>query len=168
MLRAMALALAVPGLALLSGCASSPAREAPPVVSTLPSYLWINASGNAVSSRVLDGQPKVIIVANRADQGSVRRQTDRLEEFYRDFAGRETLFLAVITGQPGRVPSNIPFVYVAEPGAFAERLGASGDFTLYVVDRAGNVLEQTNRVQNGQRVLDLMNNSVPQQRAAAR
>jgi len=156
------------GLAILvltlSGCASGPDRNAPPAISNLPTFNWIASSGTPRSSRTFRGQPVVIIVANRPDQGQVRGQAKRLERQYRDFAGLETVFIAAMTQEGGRIESDVPFAYAADPLGLATDLGATGDFTLYVVAKDGSVVEQTNKVLSGQRVLDLIVNSRPQQR----
>lgn len=159
-----AIGLAVVVILGLSGCASGPDRNAPPAISDLPSFNWIASSGTPRSSRSFQGQPVVMIVANRPDQGSVRGQAKRLERQYRDFAGLQTVFIAAMTEQGGRIESNIPFAYAADPLGLANQLGATGDFTLYVVAKDGSVIEQTNKVLSGQRVLDLIVNSRPQQR----
>jgi len=164
------LALAALILAALSlgGCATGPDRNAPPAVADVPNFLWLASSNQAKSSRAFRGQPMVILIANKPDQRNVRGQAKRLEKQYRDFAGMETVFIAAFTEAGGRVPSDIPFAYAAEPVKLAEQMGATGDFTLYVVAKDGSVAQQTNKVQSGQRVLDILVNSRPAQMAENR
>jgi len=156
-------AFAAAALLLLAGCASGPERGAPPAVGTLPDFAWVSSGGRALSIRSFRNQPMVIIVADRANQGNVRKQARNLERVYRDFAGLRTVFIAAFTGESGRATSDVPFAYASDPAAVKAKLGATGNFTIFVVASDGAVAEQSNKVLSGQRVLDIIQNSRPQQ-----
>jgi hypothetical protein len=128
------------------------------VVRPAPSFTFAGAGG-ARSLATLRGQPVVLLLAKSAMTGALRKQLKNLRSVFHDCASRGTVFAAAFAGGSPAVPSDIPFVHVANSAAVASAYGLGGDFLIAVIGRDGNLDLLTDKVQPGLRVLEVIGNS---------
>ena len=162
------------GLALLTAAWSTAAVAAPKsaglapssVVRAAPDFAWIGPGGKTYPSKNFRGQPVVILVAPSPDSGALRKEAQRIEEIYLNFAAKKTIFVAAFTAQSGRVASDVPYAVAANGAAVAVAYGASSkDFSVIVLGPDGNVDMVSNKVEGAQRILDIINNTFQAQAA---
>ena len=109
----------------------------------------------------------VILIGTSPDAGDLRKQAQRIEDKYLDFAARKTIFVAAFTGAQGRVASNVPFVIAQNGAAVAATYGAQGkSLAVVVLGPDGNVDMVSTQVEGAQRILDIINNTFQTQAAA--
>ena len=144
--------------------ATKPAAGA---VRTVPDFTWIGAGGKTYPGKNFRGQPVVILVANSADAGDLRKQARRIEDKYLDFAARKTVFVVAFTGAQGRVESDVPFVVAQNGAAVAANFGVQGKgLGIVVLAPDGHVDMTSNQVEGAQRLLDIINNTFQTQAAS--
>jgi hypothetical protein len=132
-----------------------------------PSFNFVSAGG-ARSLAALRGQPVVLLIAKSAESKTLRKQLKNLRSVFHDCASRGAIFAAAFAGSADAVPSDIPFVQVANGPAVASAYGLKGDFLIAVIGRDGNLDLVTEKVQPGLRVLEVINNSFDVQEKSRR
>lgn len=147
--------LFIPLLALALFAPAVPAN----VVRPSPDFTWLASGGKGQTLRSLRGQPVVLIVAQSPRQRIFRSQVGQLQRVYQLLGNARTVVIAAFTEEPGAIRSNIPFVQAANPAAVAAAYGVDGPFAVFVIGRDGNIDDISDRVLNGQRILDIINNS---------
>ena len=136
-------------------------------VRTVPDFTWIGAGGKTYPGRNFRGQPVVILVANSADVGDLRKQARRIEDKYLDFAAKKTVFVVAFTGVQGRVESDVPFVVAQNGAAVAANFGVQAKgLGIVVLGPDGHVDMTSNQVEGAQRLLDIINNTLQTQAAS--
>ncbi len=142
---------------------SSPERLSP-VVRPAPDFQWESFNDGSKALRSLKQQPVVLIVARSARTGAFRKQLREVERLYRQFAGRETLFVAAFTEESGVVKSDIPFLIARDPQGIAANYGFSGSpFGIAVIGPDFNIDLASYKVTSGERLRDIIDNSYPRQ-----
>jgi peroxiredoxin len=138
------------------------------VVKLAPDFFWEGAGGKAHPLKQLRGQPVVLVIAPSPEFKLMRKQAGNIEELYLEFSARKTVFVAAFTAQKGRVESNVPYAIAQDGAKVAAEYGVSGEegFAVIVIGRDGNVDMRSDRVEAGQRILDIINNSFQPQAAA--
>ncbi len=137
------------------------------VVHPAADVTWIGAGGKAFPLKTFRGQPVVILVAPSPDAGALRKEAGRIEELYLQFAAKRTVFVTAFTQATGRVPSNVPFVVAANGAAVAAAYGVpANELSVIVISPDGNVDLVSRKVEGGQRILDVINNTFQTQAAA--
>lgn len=102
----------------------------------------------------------VLVIARSPRDRRFRAQANRLEQLFRKFAARDTVFAAAFTESDGRIPSNIPFVVVDNPQQVAAAYNvAERGFGVAVVGMDGNLDSIVSRVQPAEYVRDTIDNS---------
>ena len=128
------------------------------VVRRAPPFAFSSATG-ARTLAGLKGQPVVLLLAKSAKTGAFRKQLKYLQPVFNVCASRGTVFAAAITANDGAVPSDIPFVNVANAPAVAAAYGMRGDFLIAIIGPDGNLDLVSDKVQPGLRVVEVINNS---------
>lgn len=142
-------------------------KPAANVVRPAPDVTWIGAGGRTASIRAFRGQPVVILVAPAPDFKAMRKQVSRIEDRYLQFSAKKTVFIAAFTQRTDRVASNIPFVIAANGAAVATAYGVPpNELSVIVISPDGNLDLVSKKVENAQRILDVVNNSYQAQAAA--
>ena len=145
--------LAAATLALISSTVAEVVRPA-------PEFIWEGLNGTPKTLSSLPKQTAVLIIAPSPNSGAFKDQLEELERLYRQYAGREALFFAAFTQQPGIVKSDIPFLYAQDPQAVAAHYGVNRKrFKFIVIGPDRNMDLVTSEVTNGERVRDVIDNS---------
>lgn len=145
----------------------APAAKIKAVVRPAPDFAWVGSGGKTAGLKALRGQPLVLIIARSPDQHEFRKQVDRIDHLYLDLSARKTVFLAAFSGQPGRVPSNVPYALAANGAAVAASYGVPANgFAVVVISSDGNMDLFSTQVEAAQRLLDIINNSYQPQAAS--
>ena len=130
------------------------------VVNPAPDFSWAYSGTGTTSLKKLRGQPVVLVIAPSPDSRAFRKQADRLEDLYEQFASRGVVFIAAFTeGAEAKIPSKIPFVVVGNGPEVAALYGVTEGFCIAVIGRDGNIDLQTSKVQSGNKVHDIVINS---------
>lgn len=134
------------------------------VVRTAPDFSWESFNGTSRTLSSLGKQPVVLIIAPSPKSGSFKKQLKQLVKIYRQYAGRETVFVAAFTQEPGMVESDIPFLYARDTQTLAANYGLENEkFELVVIGPDRNMDLITNNVVSGERVKDVIDNSYTRQ-----
>jgi peroxiredoxin len=136
------------------------------VVRNAPDFTWPGAGRQARSLKSLRGQAVVLIIADHPRDGAFRKQLKWLKETYGSFASKQVVFVAAFKQGEGPVQSDIPFVVASNGPAVANAYGVSGNFSLVIIGKDGNVDYQTDQVRTGERIRDVVQNSFVLQAAA--
>jgi hypothetical protein len=138
------------------------------VVRPAPDFPLPTVGSNASLRGTLDGQPVVILFDDSPRAGAFKKQAKLLEQQYRFFAGRDTVFLAVFSDpEVDRVESDIPFVVVPNGGGVSNQYGVEpGKFGLAVIGPDGNIDLVTQEVVSGEWILAVIDNTYEVQEAA--
>jgi hypothetical protein len=148
------------------------------VVRLAPDFTF-GGVGKTESLKSLRGMPVVLIIAKSPKLKEVKVQAKNLREIYQEFANKHVIFAAAFTGESGLVPSDIPFVIATNGAAVAgaygvqgtsggsrsfmpewlRPTGGSGDFTIVIIGKDGNIDYQTDKVLPSSRVRDVIQNS---------
>jgi len=134
------------------------------VVRLAPDVTW--GGHKARSLKSLRGQAVVLLIAESPGTKAFRKQVRWLEETYSSLASRQVVFVAAFAQGDGPVKSNIPFVVATNGAAVAQAYETRGKFALVIIGQDGNIDYQTDRVQTGARVRDVVQNAFPVQNAA--
>ena len=134
------------------------------VVRPAPNFTWggINGSSKALSSLV--DQPVILIIAPSPKSSGFKKQLKNVERLYRQYAGRQALFVAAFTREPGVVESDVPFLYATDPQSIAAsyELG-SEKYEVVVIGPDRNIDLVTNNVVTGERIRDVIDNGYTRQ-----
>ncbi len=155
-------------LVALSGCAHqkdlspradlTPLPPVHPMVRLAPDFGFQGA--HVRSLRALRGQAVVLIIADSPRTKAFRKQLFALDNFYTEFASRQTVFIAAFKdGSGGPVHSNLPFTVANNGANVAAAYGAKEDMNMVIIGKDGNVDYQTPRIVPGERVRDVLQNS---------
>ncbi|HEY5893007.1 MAG TPA: hypothetical protein VIT91_07225 [Chthoniobacterales bacterium] len=129
------------------------------IVRSAPEFYWqgINGAGRSLSS--LGEQPVILIVAPSPRSRVFRKQLSEIERLYRQYAGRDAIFCAAFTEQPGEIESDVPFLYALDPQQVAEHYGI-GDhrFLIAVIGPDRNLDLLSWERTNGNRLRDVIDN----------
>jgi len=127
-----------------------------------PDIRWGTAKGSTLRS--FRGQPVVLLVSPSSSDKKVRAQVKRIWEYYRQLSERNLVVIGAFTRNPGLVKSNVPVAIAPDGAKIAQSLGVNPDeFTIVVIGKDGNMDLISDKVQAGQRLLDILINSyVPQ------
>lgn len=134
------------------------------VVRPAPEFTWQSINGSSRTLSSLAKQPVILIVAPSASSGAFKKQLKQLHRLYRQYAGREAVFIAAFTEKPGVVKSEIPFLYADNPMDVAANYGLPNSrFKLAIIGPDRNVDLITENVISGERVRDVIDNSSSRQ-----
>ncbi len=134
------------------------------VVRPAPDFSWQSFNGSSKTLAGLRGQPVVLLIAPSAKSSAFKKQIKQLAKLYRQYAGREAVFVAAFTQEAGPVESDIPFLYASDPQNLAASYGfADEKFELVVISPDRNMDLVTNNVVSGERVKDVIDNSFARQ-----
>jgi len=138
------------------------------VVRLAPDVSWPGSGQAPRSLKSLRGQAVVLVIADGPGSRAFRKQVRWLEETYSSLAARQVVFVAALKQGDGPVQSNIPFAVANNGAAVAQAYGVQDKFALVIIGKDGNIDYQTDRVQTGARVRDIIQNAFPVQSAARR
>lgn len=141
-------------LALLLAASSQAAA-----IHLAPEFTFIGAGEKARSLRSLRGQPVVVIIADTARSGALKKQLKNLESVYQELASKGAVFVAAIVKGDDPIPSNIPVAIASNGAAVAGSYGVAKGFQIAIIGRDGNLDYQTNKVLPPERVRDVIQNS---------
>lgn len=140
--------------------AAASGKPAEGAVRVVPDFTWIGAGGKVYPGKNFRGQPVVILIAESANSGDLRKQAQRIEDRYEDFAAKKTIFVAAYTGALARVQSDVPFVIAQNGAAMAANFGVQGKgIGIVVLAPDGHVDMTSTQVEGAQRLLDIINNT---------
>lgn len=106
----------------------------------------------------------ILLIAPSPRYGRVRSQMDRIWDYFRQITANKAVVLAAFTQEPGNVASNVPVAVVPDGADVAAAFGADPNrFTIAIIGKDGNIDLQSDEVQAGQRIIDVMVNSAPVQ-----
>ncbi|MDQ3625344.1 MAG: peroxiredoxin family protein [Verrucomicrobiota bacterium] len=128
------------------------------VVRPAPNFTF-PGPGKTLSLKGLRGQAVVLVIADSPRLRPFRKQLERLEEIYSQFASKQVLFVAALREGAGPIRSNIPFAVANKGPQVAESFGVEEKFQLVIIGKDGNIDYQTDTVCTGQRVADVIQNS---------
>ncbi len=134
------------------------------VVRPAPDFAWESFNGTSKTLSSLTRQPVILIIAPSPKSSLFKKQLKKIAGLYRQYAGREALFVAAFTQEPGVVESDIPFLYVRNPQTVAASYGLGDEkFELIVIGPDRNMDLVTNNITSGERIRDVIDNSFPRQ-----
>lgn len=137
------------------------------VVRLAPDFSWEGTGGRPHPLKQLRGQPVVLLIAPSPESKAFRKEVAQVEKGFLELSARKAIFITVFSGQPGAVPSNVPFVNAANGPAVAALYGAKeSPLTVVVIGPDGNIDLQSDKVEPFQRILDVINNTFTAQSAA--
>ncbi len=114
------------------------------------------------SLRGLRGQSVVLIITDSPRTGAFKKQLRNLEQYYSDFASRQTIFVAAFKKEESdvAVKSNIPYIIASNGPAVAAAYGADrADMYVAVIGKDGNLDYFTPKKLPGERIRDVVQNS---------
>ena len=147
--------------AALTLCATAHAQ----VVRPAPNFELAGA-GPGASLKSFRGRAVVLVITRRARDKEFRAMVSRFRDLYGQFSTEKVLFVAAIEEGSQEVPSDIPFVTVADPAQVAADYGVTGRFAVAVIGVDGNLDFITQRLVAGERVRDMVFNNFEFQSAA--
>lgn len=136
------------------------------VVRLAPEFGFPGPGNKTLALRSLRGQAVVLLIAKTPNNSAFKKQLRYLQETYEQFAGKQVVFIAAFAEGEGPVKSNIPFAVAPNGPAIANAYGTTGDFTLVIIGKDGNVDYQTPKVCPPERVRDVIQNSFAVQESA--
>lgn len=164
---------------LFAGCARQrddapradirPLPRVPQIAKLAPDFTFRGAQVHSL--RGLRGQAVVLIIADSPRTGAFKKQLRNLEEYYSDFASRQTIFVAAFRKQESEVAvqSNVPFIIANNGPAVAAAYGAgNADMYIAIIGKDGNLDYMTSKKLPGQRVRDVVQNSYEVQTGSRR
>jgi hypothetical protein len=137
-----------------------PLPRVPEIAHLAPDFTFRGAQVHSL--RGLRGQAVVLIIADSPRTGAFRKQLRNLEEYYSDFASRQTVFVAAFRKQESDVAvrSNVPFAIANNGPAVAAAYGAGkDDMYVAIIGKDGNLDYFTSKKLPGARVRDVIQNS---------
>jgi peroxiredoxin len=150
---------------LLAIAAFAPAE----VVNPAPDFSWPRSGSGVRSLHELRGQPVVLVMAPSPRSRAFRKQAKRLEFIYNQLAAQKVVFIAAFNREAAvRIPSDIPWIVVADGPRVAALYGVTKGFAIAVIGKDGNVDFQSSRVQSASKVKDIVMNSFVMQQELRR
>ena len=149
---------------LLAALALAPGNARADVVRPAPTFVW--AAGKTL--KTWKGQPVVLLIAPSPRSGAFRKQAQRIQAVYQDFAARGTVFVAAFTEPQAAdepIQSNIPFVVAANGAQIAADYCFNGAFAIAVIGKDGNLDLNSAKVVPASRITDMIYNNFEQQQA---
>jgi hypothetical protein len=137
-----------------------PLPRVPAIARLAPDFTFRGAQVHSL--RGLRGQAVVLIIADSPHTGAFKKQLRNLDEYYSDFASRQTVFVAAFRKQEsdGAVRSNVPFIIASNGPAVAAAYGAGkADMYVAIIGKDGNLDYLTSKKLPGARVRDVIQNS---------
>jgi hypothetical protein len=134
------------------------------VVRQAPNVTWLDSAGRQKGLSALRGQPVVILISPSPRDRAFRSQLGQLRKMYQRYAANKAVFIAAFTQEGGRIPSNIPFLVVADGPRVGYDYEGGERFRIAFIGRDGNLDYVTNKVIPAQRVYDILGNSFVTQR----
>jgi hypothetical protein len=128
-----------------------------------PDFTGGGAAGRSIKLSSLRGTPVMLVIAPSPRDRSFRSQMSQLRGYYEKLAVHGMLCFAAFTSEPGRIPSNIPFILVNDPSGTANAYGVRQGFSVAVIGPDGNLDCLSARPLPGQRILDLLQNNASMQ-----
>ena len=101
----------------------------------------------------------LLVIAPSPRDRALRSQMSQLRGYYEKLAVHGLIAFAALTSEPGRIPSNIPFVFVNDPVGTAAAYDVKQGFAIAVIGPDGNLDCISTKPLPGQRVLDLVQNN---------
>ena len=139
------------------------------VIRPAPNFTWPRSGSGANSLNELRGQPVVLVIAPSPKSRAFRKQAKRLEFLYNQFAAQKVVFIAAFFRESStRIPSDIPWVVVADGAQVAALYGVTKGFAIAVIGKDGNIDFQSTRVQPAKKVKDIVMNSFVMQKELRR
>ena len=132
------------------------------VIRPAPDVTWYQG-GHLEHLSSLRGKPVLLLMAPSPRSWSFHRPLHELKDVYEHLATQKIICLAAFTQEEGRVPSNIPFITVANGATAASAYDISKGFAIAVIGTDGNLDCLSTHVLPGQRVDDLINASYENQ-----
>ena len=149
-------------LALLAALALAPANAE--VARPAPNFTW----GMGRTLKNWQGQPVVLLIAPSPRSSAFRKQVQRIQAAYQEFAARNTVFAAAFTDPEAagqEIPSNVPFVVTNNGAQIAADYAFDGTFDLAVIGKDGNLDLNSAKVVPASRIMDMILNNYEQQAA---
>ena len=134
------------------------AVAAPTVPRPAPDFSFAGIGGKK-SLRSLRGQPVVVLVAKSPKTRAFRKQLDRIESIYNEFASRGTVFVCAFAEEGGTVKTDIPVVLASNGPAVTEAYGMVDGFGIGIIGRDGNLDLLTGDVLGAFRIREVIQNS---------
>ncbi|HEV7403661.1 MAG TPA: hypothetical protein VGO11_12065 [Chthoniobacteraceae bacterium] len=148
---------------------NTPLPRVPAMARVAPDFSFRGAQVHTL--RGLRGQAVVLVIADSPRTGAFKKQLRNLEEYYSDFASRQTVFVAAFKKQEadGAVKSNVPFIIASNGAAVAAAYGADhDDMYVAIIGKDQNLDYITSKKLPGARVRDVIQNSYSVQTSARR
>ncbi|HEX8372783.1 MAG TPA: DUF4174 domain-containing protein [Chthoniobacterales bacterium] len=134
------------------------------VVRLAPEFAVESFNGTSKPASRFGKQPLILIIAPSPKSGVFKKQLKHIENLYRQYAGREALFIAAFTRETGTVESDIPFLYATDPQAVAASYGLGREkFQLNLIGPDHNLDLVTSEIVSGERIRDVIDNSYTRQ-----
>ncbi|MCX6967727.1 MAG: DUF4174 domain-containing protein [Verrucomicrobia bacterium] len=134
------------------------------VVRPAPDFTW----GPGKTLKSWKGQPVVLLIAPSPKSSALRKQADRIQAVYQEFAARNAVFVAAFTDPETAdqsIPSNVPFVVANNGAQIAANYGFEGKFAVVVIGKDGNLDLNSAKVVPASRIMDMILNNYEQQAA---
>lgn len=138
------------------------------VVRPAPIFAWKNAEGTTTTLEKVRGHSAILVITPHVKNWAFRRQLYEIQGAYQSLAAAHVLAFVALTQSLERIPSNIPFVIIANSPQVASAYGASSKFGIAIIGRDGNLDYFSHKVLAGQRIVDIINNSFVAQQAFRR
>ena len=146
-------------LAVSSVLAATAEKKGATVITAAPVFSGGAAEGRTITLSSLKGKPVLLLIAPSPKDRAFRKQVSELRGRYERLAADEIICFAAFTSEGGVIPSNVPFLTVNNPTAVASSYDVTGQFSVAVIGRDGNLDCLSTKPLSGQRILDLINNN---------
>jgi len=120
-------------------------------------------AGRSIKLSSLRGTPVLLVITPSPRDRAFRSQMSQLRGYYEKLAVHGMLAFAALTTEPGRIPSNIPFILVNDPTGTAAAYDVKHGFAVAVIGPDGNLDCISTKPLPGQRILDLLQNNASMQ-----
>ena len=154
--------IAAPDTAGTSGMNSSSVHST--LVNAAPNFSGVAESSKKLNLTSLRGKPVLLVIAPSPKDRSFRMQMQELSGIYERYSAQGGLAFAALTGEGGKIPSNIPFILVNDPASVAASYDVTKGFAIAVIGSDGNLDCLSTKPLPGQRVYDLVMNNAEMQR----
>lgn len=157
-------------IALQLNFIASAAADPAAVVRPAPDFDWFDSHKEPVSIRNLRGQTVVLLIAPSPADSAFRIQMHRIEERYLSLSAKKMVVAVAFTAFDARtaylsyLPTDVPPVIVTDGPATALLYRVSPTaFGCFVIGPNGNLDLISSNPITGQRILDMINNTVEAQ-----
>jgi len=124
-----------------------------------PDFTWKDAYGKLQTLKSLEGKPVVIVISSNVKDWRFRLQMWEINGIYERLAAMGAVFVMAFTDQPGRVPSNIPFIVASDGPRVGYLYNITKGNGIAIISKDGNLDYVTNRILLGRRILDVIQNT---------